>query len=242
MASQRDTTEHPFGDAVANLVDQFAKLPGIGKKSAERLAYHVLNVSPIEASGLADAIMEVKKAVRRCDVCLNLTDTPVCKLCSDSRRDRTRVCVVEQPKDVAVLEAAGAFDGTYHVLGGRLNPLEGIGPDDLSIAALVNRVKADGVSELVMATNPTLEGDGTALYIANLIQGITVADGTGHEKPVQITRLARGIATGSVLEFANKEMLADAFTGPPDVLTLTWQFSDANTGGCPTSDAKRTSS
>lgn len=213
MASKRDSSTHPFGEAVANLVDQFARLPGIGRKSAERLAYHMLNVSEVEAAALADAILEVKKAIQRCQVCFNLTDSDVCQICADPRRDRTRVCIVEQPKDVTVIESAGAFDGTYHVLGGRLSPLDGVGPEDLTIDALVRRVKADGVTELVMATNPTLEGDGTALYIANVMSEISVPADGGNFNPVQITRLARGIATGSVLEFANKEMLADAMRG-----------------------------
>lgn len=213
MPSPSDRAEHPFGDAVAQLVNEFSRLPGIGRKSAERLAYHILNVSEVEAQALAAAIIEVKRAVQRCNVCFNLTDREVCKICGDSRRDRRRVCVVEQPKDVSILEASGAFDGTYHVLGGRLNPLDGVGPDDLTIDELVARVKADNVSEIVMATNPTLEGDGTALFIANRMSGLKVPGADGQLIPVQITRLARGIATGSVLEFANREMLADALRG-----------------------------
>lgn len=195
--------QHPFGPAVGRLVEQFAALPGIGRKSAERLANYILSCREAEALALADAIREVKRNIRRCQVCFNLTEQDLCPICRDPRRDRTVVCVVEQPKDVAALEAASAFQGTYHVLGGRIAPLEGIGPDDLTIGQLVQRVKRDGVRELIMATNPTLEGDGTALFISNLLE----------DQPVEITRLARGIATGSVLEFANKEMLADAMRG-----------------------------
>lgn len=198
-----DFEHHPFGPTVGRLVEQFAALPGIGRKSAERLANHILSCRDSEALALADAIRAVKKSIRRCRVCFNLTEEELCGICRDARRDRRVVCVVEQPKDVAALEATGAFSGTYHVLGGRIAPLEGLGPDDLTIDALVERVKRDGVRELIMATNPTLEGDGTALYITNLLEGT----------PVEITRLARGIATGSVLEFANKEMLADAMRG-----------------------------
>jgi len=204
MAARGFSSEqHPFGPAVGRLVDQFASLPGIGRKSAERLANYVLSCRDTEAFALADAIRDVKRSIRRCKVCFNLTEQEVCSICRDPRRERSLVCVVEQPKDVSALEAASAFQGTYHVLGGRIAPLEGIGPDDLTIHRLVQRVKQENVRELIMATNPTLEGDGTALFISNLLA----------EEPVTITRLARGIATGSVLEFANKEMLADAMRG-----------------------------
>ena len=194
---------HPFGPAVGNLIDQFAALPGIGRKTAERLTHHILATSEEEALKLADAIREVKETVRRCARCFNLTDQELCDICRDPRRNAHVVCVVEQPRDVTALEAASSFDGLYHVLGGRISPLEGVGPEDLTLDALVRRVRSEGVTEIVMATNPTLEGDGTALFISNLLAG----------EPVRITRLARGIASGSVLEFANKEMLADALRG-----------------------------
>jgi recombination protein RecR len=194
---------HAFGPAVGRLIEQFNRLPGIGRKTAERLANHVLSISEQEAGELADAIRSVKSAIRRCRVCFNLTEGETCSICSDVRRDRHVVCVVEQPRDVVALEATGVFRGLYHVLGGRLSPLEGVGPEDLTLNALVRRIRQEGVQELVMATNPTLEGDGTALFISNLLA----------EDNVRITRLARGIATGSVLEFANKEMLADALRG-----------------------------
>ncbi len=195
--------DHPFGSSVGRLVNRLAALPGVGRKSAERLANHLVSCSTAEAMELANAIREVKERVRRCPKCFNLTDGEMCPICRDPRRDRTVVCVVEQPKDVTSLEAAGVFGGTYHVLGGRIAPLEGIHPGDLTIEALLKRIREDGVQELVMATNPTLEGDGTALFISNRLEG----------EPVRITRLARGIATGSVLEFANREMLADALRG-----------------------------
>ncbi len=200
--------DHPFGPAVGRLVNEFASLPGIGRKTAERLANHIVGCTKRDALALADAIRVVKDTVRHCSLCFNLTDKELCSVCSDSRRDRTHICVVEQPRDVTVLEATGVFPGTYHVLGGRVSPLEGITPADLTIGQLMDRVKRDGVTEIIMALNPTLEGDGTALYIPNLFEGVTVGG-----KPVQITRLARGIATGSVLEFANKEMLSDALRG-----------------------------
>jgi recombination protein RecR len=190
-------------ESVTKLVDEFAKLPGIGKKSAERLAYHMLRVHKTEAIALADAIRNVKENVRYSRTCYNLAEGEECALCRDPRRDRTLLCVVEQPRDLMALEQAGTFRGLYHVLLGRIAPLEGIGPDQLTIAALVERVRGGEVREVIMGTNPTLEGDGTALYIANQLQDV----------PVQITRLARGITTGSVLEFANKEILADALAG-----------------------------
>ncbi len=198
-----DEADHPYGRTVARLIEEFNRLPGIGKKSAERLANHILACSAADANALADAIRDVKTSVKRCTVCFNLTEHEVCGLCSNDRRDPQVVCVVEQPRDVVALESSGAFTGRYHVLGGRIAPLEGIGPENLTINQLVKRIRRDGVKELVMATNPTLEGDGTALFITNLLEN----------DDVRITRLARGIASGSVLEFANREMLADALRG-----------------------------
>lgn len=192
-----------YGATVNALIDQFAKLPGIGKKSAERIAYYFLRCPADEAFELADTIRQVKLKIHACPNCFNLTEDRLCAICADPRRDPRLLCVVEQPRDLMALEAAGAFQGMYHVLQGRIAPLEGIGPEQLTIEQLVARVKRDQVREMIMATNPTLEGDGTALYISNVLEG------TG----VKITRLARGIASGSVLEFANKEMLADAMRG-----------------------------
>lgn len=189
--------------AVVDLINEFAKLPGIGKKSAERLAYHVLRVHKSEALALADAIRNVKENVRYCRICYNLAEGEECAICQDPQRDCRLLCVVEQPRDLIVLEQTGIYRGRYHVLLGRIAPLEGIGPDQLTISALIDRVGRGGIEEVIMATNPTVEGDGTALHISNLLA----------EMPVRVTRLARGITTGSVLEFANKEILADALTG-----------------------------
>lgn len=190
-------------ESVSKLVDEFAKLPGIGKKSAERLAYHVLRVHKSEALGLADAIRNVKENVKYCAVCYNLAEADECGVCRDPKRDRSLLCVVEQPRDLMALEQTGTYRGLYHVLLGRIAPLEGVGPEQLTVEALVERVRSGSFREVIMGTNPTLEGDGTALFIANQLQDL----------PVEITRLARGITTGSVLEFANKEILSDALSG-----------------------------
>jgi recombination protein RecR len=191
--------------AVDLLIEAFGRLPGVGAKTAERLAHHILKCPTDEALALADAIRGVKDRVGHCQSCFHLTEagSPLCAICRDEKRDPSVVCVVEQPRDLMALEKAGAFSGVYHVLLGRLAPLQGVGPEQLTVDALEARVRSGHVKELIMATNPNLEGDGTALYVANRL-----AD-TG----VSITRLARGLASGSVLEFANKEMLSDALHG-----------------------------
>jgi recombination protein RecR len=190
-------------ESVTRLIDELAKLPGIGRKSAERIAYHILRVNKPEALQLADSIRNVRENVRYCETCYYLSETAQCEICSNPQRDHTLLCVVEQPRDVIALEQPGTYRGLYHVLLGRIAPLENIGPDQLTIQALVERVRTGKFRELIMGTNPTLEGDGTALYISNLL---------GPDL-IPMTRLARGITTGSVLEFANKEILADALAG-----------------------------
>ncbi len=192
-----------LAESVTRVIDEFAKLPGIGKKTAERLAYHVLRVPKSEALALADAVRSVRENVRYCDVCFNLAEGDLCMVCLDSKRDRTQLCVVEQPRDLMSLEQSGVYHGLYHVLLGRIAPLDGVDPEQLTIEPLVERVRTGDVREVIMATNPTIEGDGTALYISNLLA----------EYPVQVTRLARGITTGSILEYTNKEVLADALLG-----------------------------
>lgn len=190
-------------ESVANLIDELARLPGIGRKSAERLTYHLLRVPQAEAVALADAIRQVRENVRYCRQCYNLAEQETCPICRDPKRDGTLLCVVEQPRDLMSLEAAGTYRGLYHVLLGRIAPLEGMGPDQLTLEALVERVRTGHFREVIMATNPTVEGDGTALHISNLLA----------DYPVEVTRLARGITTGSILEFTNKEILADALAG-----------------------------
>ena len=185
------------------MVHQFQQLPGIGKRSAERLTFHVLKQSPQDAMALADAIRDLKKNVHHCSVCFNLTESDPCGICSDPRRDNGIILVVEQPSDVLTLETTGMYHGRYHVLMGRLAPLDGVGPSELNIEALIGRVRSISVREVILATNPTLEGDGTALYLAQELS----LNGS------KVTRLARGLPTGSSLEMASKAVLADAIDG-----------------------------
>ena len=189
--------------SVTDLIDQLGKLPGIGRKTAERLAYHLLRVHKTEAFALSDAIRSVRENVRYCDICFNLAEQEHCNICMDPRRDTSLICIVEQPRDLIALEQSGVYRGLYHVLLGRIAPLEGIGPDQLTIDSLVERIRTGNFSEVIMATNPNVEGDGTALFISNQLA----------EFPVVLTRLARGVTSGSVLEFTNKEILADALGG-----------------------------
>lgn len=191
------------GGAVSDLVDHLSRLPGVGRKSAERLAFHLLRVSKTEALALSEAIRRVREDVHYCKDCFNLCEAERCQICRDNNRDQTRLCVVEQPRDLMSLEQSGVFRGLYHVLLGRIAPLDGIGPDQLTIDALVTRVREGNFSEIIMATNPTVEGDGTSLYISSVLA----------EYPVEITRLARGITAGSIIEYANREMIVDALEG-----------------------------
>ena len=190
---------------VRALIERFSELPGIGVRSAERLAFHVLKSEESSAMALAHAIEAVKKNVRHCRVCYNLSDSDLCSICADAARDRSRVLVVEQPKDLIALEQTGMYSGLYHVLMGRLSPLDGVGPEDLTIGALLDRVRdADGeIQEVVLGLNPTVEGDGTALYLAQVL----------GELGASVSRLARGLPSGGALEYANKAVLADAILG-----------------------------
>ena len=192
-----------YTETLNRLIEELGKLPGVGPKTAERLAFHILKAQPAEAMALAEAIQDVKTKTKRCEVCYNLSEQPICQICSDERRDKGLICVVEQPKDLISLEKTGACKWVYHVLGGHIAPLEGIEPDDLTIDKLVERVRRGGVKEVIMATNPNLAGDGTTLYISSLLKN------TG----VRITRLARGLPTGSTIEYASSKMLTDAITG-----------------------------
>ncbi len=192
-----------YTKSLNELIEQFGKLPGIGPKTAERLAFHILKAEPQEALALAEAIGDVKHNIHQCRICYNLAEADVCAICGDPGREHGVICVVEQPKDVIGLEKTGLCRWVYHVLNGHIAPLEGIEPDDLTIDALIKRLRAGGVSEVVMATNPNLEGDGTALYIHSLLGNMDV----------KVTRLARGLPTGSSIEFAAASILQDAILG-----------------------------
>ena len=185
------------------LIEQFGKLPSIGPKSAERLAFYILDSQVDQAMALANAIHDVKDKIKRCCQCFNLAEQSLCQICSDPKRDQSIICIVEQPKDVIKLEKAQSCKWTYHVLGGHIAPLEGIEPEDLTIDQLVQRVRSGKIKEVVMATNPNMAGDGTSLYISSLIR----AEG------VKITRLARGLPSGTTIEFAASKILADAILG-----------------------------
>lgn len=188
---------------IAELLAELVKLPGIGPKSAERVAHFLLAGDRANALALADALRAVASKVRPCRTCFNLTDGELCPICADPKRDAGVLCVVETPRDVNSFERVGSFRGLYHVLGGRLAPLDGMGPERLTFAALAERVRTGGVREVILATSPTLEGDGTALFASNVLAP------TG----VTVTRLARGLPSGSSLELANAQMLADALEG-----------------------------
>jgi recombination protein RecR len=192
--------------AVENLVVQLTKLPGIGRRTAQRLAFHILSARPEEALELSRAIEEVKERVRFCRECGNLTEEDLCEVCSDARRDRSVICVVEQPVDVVSLERTHEYRGLYHVLGGALSPLDGVEPSDLRIGGLLSRIENGGVEEVVLATNPTMTGEATAAYIADRLR-----------ERVRVTRLASGLPVGGDLEYADEVTLGRALAGRRDM-------------------------
>lgn len=194
-----------FSPPVNRLITELAKLPGIGQRTAQRLAFHVLRVPEQEAFALAAAIREVKERIVLCEVCFNLAEGPRCPICLDQRRDRSVICVVEEPADVVPVERTNEYRGLYHVLGGALSPIDGVDPEDLKIAELVERVRAGEVREVVIATNPTTSGEATAFYIADAIREL------GGD--VAVTRLASGLPVGADLEYADEITLGRALSG-----------------------------
>jgi recombination protein RecR len=186
-------------ESISNLIDELAKMPGIGPKTAQRLAFYILKIDGGEALALSEAIKAVKEKVRRCSICFHITEEDPCAICRDEDRDAAVICVVEEANDVLALEKIGEFKGRYHVLGGALSPLDGIGPDDLHIRELLERIK-DGVGEVILATNPNVEGEATALYLMKLIK----------PSKIRITRVARGLPMGGDLEYADQATLSRA--------------------------------
>ncbi|MGA9598466.1 MAG: recombination mediator RecR [Acidimicrobiia bacterium] len=196
-----------FEPPVQRLVDELARLPGIGRKSAQRLAFHLLNVEQADAERLGQAIIDLRRQVRLCDRCFNITAGMECSICLDLRRDPTTVCVVERAQDIAVLERTQEFSGRYHVLGGAISPIAGIGPEQLRMKELVARVGAESIQEVIAATNPTVEGDTTAMYIARLLKPLGV----------RVSRLASGLPVGGDLDYADEITLGRAISGRKDL-------------------------
>lgn len=194
-------------NAIETLVGEFGRLPGIGRKTAQRLTYFLLKTSREDARRLARAIERVAAEVEVCVACGNLSDLNPCQFCSDTRRDDRQVCVVEEASDIAAIEKSGRYAGLYHVLGGRLSPLDGVGPDDLNVGTLLDRVK-NGLEELIIATNPSVEGEATATYLHRLVSSLS---------GVRVTRLARGLPVGGDLEYADGVTIAEAFSGRRDM-------------------------
>ena len=194
--------------AIDDLAGELAKLPGIGRKTALRLTYHLLKQSPEQSRRLADALTTLAERVRPCERCFNLTEDVLCSICRDSRRDPALLCAVEEASDIGAIERAGEFRGYYHVLGGRLSPLDGIGPEDLTIDRLVDRVASGEIREVILATNPSLEGEATALYVQRQLAAV-VRDRAGTAG-VTVTRIARGLPVGGDLEYADGVTIAQA--------------------------------
>lgn len=194
-----------FSPPVERLITELSKLPGIGRRTAQRLAFHILRVDEAEALALAEAIREVKEKIGFCEVCFNLTDQPVCKICSDERRDRGVICVVEEPGDIIPIERTNEYHGRYHVLGGALSPIDGVEPEDLKIAELLQRAEDPAITEVVLATNPTTTGEATALYLGDALKA--------RRADLTVTRPASGLPVGADLEYTDEVTLGRALQG-----------------------------
>lgn len=192
-----------YAEPVARLIEELGKLPGIGPKTAQRLAFYLLNSDPLEARQLAKAIVNAREKISYCSVCSNLTDIDPCHICRDEARNRSMLCVVEDPRDVVAIERTREFKGFYHVLQGAISPMEGIGPDQLKVKELLSRLQGDEVKEIIVATNPNIEGEATAMYLARLIKPLGI----------KITRIAHGLPVGGDLEYADEVTLSKAFEG-----------------------------
>ena len=188
---------------VQDLIEELGRLPGVGPKSAQRIAFHMLNSDPVDVTRLAETMLQVKRTVRFCEICGNVSEAEQCRICRDPRRELTVICVVEEPKDVVAIERTREFRGRYHVLGGAISPIDGIGPDDLRVAELMSRLADGSVTEVILATDPNLEGEATATFLARLMVGMSLT----------VSRLASGLPVGGDLEYADEVTLGRAFEG-----------------------------
>ena len=192
---------------ISRLIEEFSKLPGVGRKTAQRLAFHVINMNTNDVEGLAKAIIDAKREIKYCSVCCNITDTDPCSMCCNKNRDSSVICVVEDPRDVAAMERTREFKGKYHVLNGVISPMDGLGPDMIKIKELIIRLGSEDVKELIMATNPTIEGEATAMYIARLVKPMGI----------KVTRIAHGLPVGGDLEYADEVTITKALEGRREI-------------------------
>ena len=196
-----------YGDPVSRLIEELASLPGIGAKSAQRMAFHIINMPREKAESLANAVLEAKRKVRYCSVCCNITDEDICPICASDKRDRSTIMVVEDPRDMAAYEKTRGYNGLYHVLNGAISPLTGVGPDDIKIKELLKRLEKGGVEELILATNPNVEGEATAMYIAKIVKPLGI----------KVTRIANGVPVGGDLEYIDEVTLSRALEGRREI-------------------------
>ena len=196
-----------YTEPITRLIEEFSKLPGVGKKTAQRLAFHVINMNTNDVEALSKAIIEAKREIKYCSICCNITDVNPCSMCSNKNRDSSIICVVEDPRDVAAMERTREFKGKYHVLNGVISPMDGVGPDMLNIRELIQRLGSEDVKEIIMATNPTIEGEATAMYISKLVKPIGV----------KVTRIAHGLPVGGDLEYADEVTISKALEGRREI-------------------------
>lgn len=196
-----------YSEPIDRLINEFAKLPGIGRKTAQRLAFHVINMDIKDVTGLSKALVDVKNEIKYCSVCCNISDSEVCPICANSHRDPSTICVVEDPRDVAAMERTKDYSGRYHVLNGVISPMDGIGPDMLNIKELISRLGDGSVKEIIMATNPTIEGEATAMYISRLVKPMGI----------KVTRIAHGLPVGGDLEYADDVTISKALEGRREI-------------------------
>lgn len=196
-----------YAAPIAKLIDEFSKLPGIGNKTAQRLAFFILNMSLEDVEQLSDSIINAKRSVKYCKVCCNITDSDICSICSNTKRDSSMICVVEDPKDVVAMEKTREFKGLYHVLNGAISPMEGIGPEEIRIKELLKRVAENEIKEIILATNPNIEGEATAMYVSRLLKPMGI----------KVTRIAHGVPVGGDLEYADEVTLMKALEGRREI-------------------------